>query len=167
MPLFSIVPAKSPGRTGRLYSSSNPISDSAGALCSAGILLIAWHTPALLVGAPHCTCSSAVTAVRESESQCIYSGNVYGSRQLQIVEGGRRVSLAQTPGHMPQRCVQRWIHQPANSSSHPQNYAGSERPLCLPSPLVLHLERDAWSMVKWLRQATNEGVSPPPRRSYL
>ena len=27
---------------------------------------------------------------------------------------------------------------------------------------VLRLERDAWSMVKWLRQATNEYASPPP-----
>ena len=27
---------------------------------------------------------------------------------------------------------------------------------------VLHLERDAWSMVKLLRQATNEYPPPPP-----
>ena len=27
---------------------------------------------------------------------------------------------------------------------------------------VLRLERGAWSMVKWRRQATNEYVFPPP-----
>ena len=27
---------------------------------------------------------------------------------------------------------------------------------------VLRFERDAWPMVKWLRQATNENPLPPP-----
>ena len=31
---------------------------------------------------------------------------------------------------------------------------------------VLRLERDAWSMVKWLRQATDE-YPPPSRGSYI
>ena len=31
---------------------------------------------------------------------------------------------------------------------------------------VLRLERDAWSMVKWLRQATNE-YAPPPREIWV
>ena len=31
---------------------------------------------------------------------------------------------------------------------------------------VLRLESDAWSMVKWLRQATNEYAPPPPLPHY-
>ena len=45
----------------------------------------------------------------------------------------------------------------------------NERPMLEVSLLgvgtVLRLERDAWSMVKWLRQATNEYAPPPPSRA--